>query len=177
MEDLHSVTELGLLLALIIGAVVAYLRFRGRSFGISDLLIFGTLATAADFFAYRLFQAAAGPHADSSAYGALAAMLALFGLVPVAAGLSMVAIVAMIVCLVRHPPLRYGVLLVSITAWLAHIFPGHSGDFSAPGSALNNDKLAGENWALESGASSKSDCDRQSQATAFREGCYSGLRR
>lgn len=48
---------------------------------------------------------------------------------------------------------------------------------SAPGGALNSDKLAGENWALESGASSWADCDRQSSAKAFREGCYARIGR
>lgn len=176
MEELHGLIEIALLLLGIVSAVAAYLRFRGRQFGMTDLLIFGTLAAAADIFAYKLFLVAAGSHADSAAYGALAALLALLGMAPIAAGLSMIAIVALIVCLVRHPALRYGVLLLASAAWLAGIFPGRMDNSPNPGGMQNNDKLAGENWALESGAASKQDCDRQSQAAAFREGCYAQLR-
>lgn len=176
MEELHGLIEIALLLVGIVSAVATYLRFRGRQFGIADLLIFGTLATTADIFSCKLFLATAGSHADAAAYAALAALLALLCLVPIAAGLSMVAIVAMFVCLVRHPALRYGVVLLTIAAWLAGIFPGRMDNSANPGGVQNNDKLAGENWALESGAASKQDCDRQSQAAAFREGCYAQLR-
>lgn len=177
MEILHEVIEMGLLLAMIVGAVIAYFRFRGRKFGLSDLLVFGTLAIAADILSYLLFREVAGPHADSAAYGALVAMLFLFGLVPVAAGISMIAIVALIVCSARYPALRYGVVLAAIAAWSGHVFLGNVGKMSEPGNALNSDKLAGENWALESGAVTKQDCDRQSNAQAFREGCYARLTR
>ena len=104
-------------------------------------------------------------------------MLFLFGLVPVAAGISMIAIVALIVCSARYPALRYGVVLAAIAAWSGHVFLGNMGKMSEPGNALNSDKLAGENWALESGAITKQDCDRQSKAQAFREGCYARLTR
>lgn len=177
MEDLHSIMEIGLVLAMIAGAVTAYFRFRGRNFGLSDLAIFGTLAIAADVLAYMLFQAAAGPHGESSAYGALAAMLVLMGLVPVAAGVSVIGSVALVVCLMRHRWLRVVVAAVALAAWLAHWFLANQGAMLAPGGALNNDRQAGEEWALETGASSRQDCDRQSGARAFREGCYSRLSR
>jgi hypothetical protein len=177
MGILHDVIEIGLLLAMVIGVVVAYFRFRGRNFGVSDLLIFGTLSIGADILCYKLFQAVAGPHTDSAAYGALAAMLVLFGLVPVAAGVNLVAFNALLVCLARYPAVRYGTLAIGLAAWLAHQFVGNMGAMSAPGGALNSDKLAGKNWALESGASSPTECDRQSSAKAFREGCYAQLKR
>jgi hypothetical protein len=177
MGILHEVTEIGLLLAMVVGAVLAYFRFRGRNFGVSDLLIFGALAIGSDIVCYKLFQVVAGgSHADSAAYGALAAMLVLFGLAPVAAGVTMVAFVALLVCLARYPAVRYGTLAAALAAWLAHLFVGNMGAMSAPGGALNSDKLAGENWALESGAASPADCDRQSSAKAFREGCYARLK-
>ncbi|WP_374496017.1 hypothetical protein [Zoogloea sp.] len=94
MEALDEVIEIILLLISVISAVAAYFRFRGRSFGVSDMLIFVPLAVAADVFCYQLFQ-----------------------------------------------------------------------------------MVAGENWALESGAASRADCDRQSAARAFREGCYARLGR
>ena len=62
-------------------------------------------------------------------------------------------------------------------AWAAHLVLGRVDDMSAPGGALNGDRVAGENWALESGAASRAECDRQSAAQAFREGCYAKLGR
>lgn len=174
---LHEVFEIGLFLAMVVGAVVAYFRFRGRQFGVSDLLVFGALAFASDILSYLLFQEVAGPRADSAAYGALVAMLVLLGLLPIAAGINMVAAVALIVCTVRYPALRYGVVLVALAVWSLHHLLGNPGEMSKPGGMLNSDKLAGENWALESGAATQSDCDRQSQARAFREGCYSQIKR
>ena len=79
MEALHQALEIILLLISIIGAVAAYFRFRGRSFGVSDMLIFVPLAVAADVVCYQLFQAMAGPHGESTAYGALGAMLGFMG--------------------------------------------------------------------------------------------------
>lgn len=177
MEALHEVIEIIILLASVIGAVAAYFRFRGRSFGVSDMLIFVPLAVAADVFCYQLFQMVAGPHGESTAYGALAAMLVLFGLAPVAAGLNMVAAAATLVCMLRHAAVRYGVLALALVAWAAHLFLGRVDEMSAPGGALNGDRVAGENWALESGAASRAECDRQSAAQAFREGCYAKLGR
>lgn len=177
MEALHEVIEIILLLISIIGAVAAYFRFRGRSFGVSDMLIFVPLAVAADVVCYQLFQAMAGPHGESTAYGALGAMLGLFGLAPVAAGLNMVAAAATLLCMLRHAAVRYGVLALVLVAWAAHLFLGHRDEMSAPGGALNGDRVAGENWALESGAASRAECDRQSAAQAFREGCYAKLGR
>ncbi|MCK6373561.1 hypothetical protein [Zoogloea sp.] len=100
MEALHEAIEIILLLASVIGAVAAYFRFRGHRFGLSDMLIFVPLAVAADVVCYQLFQEMAGPHGESTAYG-----------------------------------------------------------------------------ALESGAASRAECDRQSTAQAFREGCYAKLGR
>jgi hypothetical protein len=127
MEALHEVIEIILLLISIIGAVAAYFRFRGRSFGVSDMLIFVPLAVAADVVCYQLFQAMAGPHGESTAYGALGAMLGLFGLAPVAAGLNMVAAAATLLCMLRHAAVRYGVLALVLVAWAAHLFLGHRG--------------------------------------------------
>ena len=62
----------------------------------------------------------AGSQADAGAYGALVEMFALFGLTPVAAGISMIAIIALMVCAVRYSPLRYGVVLLAIAAWAGH---------------------------------------------------------
>ena len=52
----------------------------------------------------------AGSQADVGAYGALVEMFALFGLIRVAAGISMIAIIA---CAVRYSALRYGVVLLA----------------------------------------------------------------
>lgn len=177
MDILHEMIEVGILLATIIGAVGAYFRFRGRSFGVLDLLIFGTLAILSDVACYTLFKAVAGPHADSAAYEALAGLLVLFALVPLAAGFNMVALAAGWMSLIRHPPLRYAALVAIVLAWLGHGFIGRPDDLSAPGRGRNTDRLAGEHWALESGASTRQDCDRQSTARAFREGCYARLPR
>lgn len=177
MDILHEVIEVGILLATLAGAVGAYFRFRGRSFGISDLLIFGTLAIGSDVACYTLFKAVAGPHADSAAYEALAGLLVLFALVPLAAGFNIVALAAGFVCLLRHPPLRYAALVAAVLAWLGQGLVSRPDDLSAPGRGQATDKLAGEHWALESGASSRQDCDRQSTARAFREGCYARLPR
>lgn len=177
VEALHQFIEIGIVLAAIGGAVAAYFRFRGRHFGWPDLAIFGSLAIAADVLTYLLVQVVAGPHGESSAYGALAALLLLLGLVPVVAGVNIVGVTALVVCLVRHRSLRIGVLVLALVAGLGHRFLDTVDAMSAPGGALNSDKLAGEHWALESGASSKQDCDRQSQAKAFREGCYGRLNR
>ena len=177
MEFLHEVIEIILLLMTIAGGALAYFRFRGRSFGIADLLIFGILAIGADYLSYVLFQAIKGPHADSEAYGALAVMLALFGLIPIAAGVTLIAIVALFVCLARYPAVRVGALVTVLLAGLAHQFTSKTDIMREPGGVLNNDKLAGENWALESGAISPADCDRQSSSKAFREACRAALKR
>lgn len=177
MDILNEVIEIGILLVTIAGAVGAYFRFRGRSFGVSDLLIFGTLAIVSDVACYTLFKAVAGPHADSAAYEALVGLMVLFALVPLAAGFNMVAIAAGFVSLRRHPPLRYAALIAAVLAWLGHGLIDSPGDRLAPPRGQNTDKLAGEHWALESGASSHQDCDRQSTAKAFREGCYARLPR
>ena len=145
MEVLHEVIEIGLLLAMVVGAVLAYFRFRGRKFGLTDLLIFGTLAILADIVSYKLFLAMAGSHADSAAYGALGAMLLLFGLAPVVAGVNIIATVALVVCLGRYPAVRYVVLAALLAAWLGYRFLASRDAMSEPGGALNNDKLAGEN--------------------------------
>lgn len=117
MEILHEVIEIGLLLAMVVGAVLAYFRFRGRKFGLTDLLIFGMLAILADIVAYKLFLAMVGSHADSAAYGSLAAMLLLFGLASVVAGLNIIAIAAMVVCLGRYPA-------PAMWCWLLCLPPG-----------------------------------------------------
>lgn len=176
MAILHEFIEIALLLATILGVAGGYFRFRGRSFGLTDLLIFLPLAIGADVVCYMLFNAARGSHADSAAYGALAALLFLFGLAPVAAGLTVVAAVAGVICLIRYPALRFGVLGLVVVGWLAHRTLGNVDAMKAPGGALNGDRLAGEHWGLES-ARSKEDCDRQSHARAFREGCYASLAR
>ena len=55
----------------------------------------------------------AGSQADAGAYGALVEMFALFGLIPIAAGIRMIAIIALMVCAVRYSALRYGVVLLA----------------------------------------------------------------
>ncbi|RIX49177.1 MAG: hypothetical protein D3M94_04585 [Rhodocyclales bacterium GT-UBC] len=177
MEKIHEIIEIVLLLAAIVGVAMAYFRSRGRRFGITDLLIFGPLAIGADIFVYKLYSAVAGPHADSAAYEALAALLVLFGVAPVAAWLSLVAAMALFACLFQYPAVRYGVVLVLVAAGLGQWLGGRLVSPNEPGGRLNNSKLAGEEWALEYGAASKADCDRQSTARAFREGCYSRLPR
>lgn len=177
MGKIHEVIEIVLLLAAIVGVAMAYFRSRGRRFGITDLLIFGPLAIGADIFVYKLYSAVAGPHADSAAYEALAALLVLFGVAPVAAWLSLVGLMALFACMFQYPAVRYGAVLVIVVAGLGQWFGGRPANPHEPGGRLNNDKLAGEHWALESGASSRADCDRQSTARAFREGCYLQLPR
>lgn len=151
----------------------AYFRFRGRNFGLTDLLIFLPLAIGADWLIVWLFHVVRG----SPDYGGLVALLLLLGLLPVAAGLTVVAVMATIVCLSRYPAVRAGALGLLVLLWVAYFIHGHRDEANEPGGVLNNDRLAGENWALESGARSKADCDRQSSAQAFREGCYSRLGR
>ncbi len=174
---MHEIIEIVILLAAIVGVALAYFRSRGRRFGITDLLIFGPLAIGADLFVYKLYSAVAGPHADSAAYEALAAMLVLFGLAPVAAWLSLIAVMALFACLFQYPAVRYGAVLLVVAAGLGQWFVGRADNRAAAGGRLNHDKLAGEEWALESGAASRADCDRQSTARAFRDGCYSRLPR
>ncbi len=64
-----------------------------------------------------------------------------------------------------------------LLAGLAQHFTGMRDSMREPGGALNNDKLAGENRALESGADSPANCDRQSSSKAFRQGCNAVLKR
>jgi len=173
--DFQAIVNIVYVVATIVGATGAYFAFRGRKFGLNDLLLFLPLAAGGDWLAYRLFQMASNGHSESAAYEGLVALLLLFGLSPVVAGLNLVAAVAAVVSLIRHPAVRYGTLSLVVVAWLAHVSQGKPGELSAPGGVLNNDRLAGENWALESGATSKADCDRQSHTKAFREGCYSRL--
>lgn len=174
---MHDVLELLAILLGIGGAVLGYFRFRGRQFGLTDLLIFGVLSVAADILTYTVFQAVSGSHSDSAAYGALVAFIVLIGLVPLAAGINLIAFIALIVCAVRYPAVRYGAALAAIAAWMLHGFMGNVEQMQAPGGMLNDDKLAGEHWALENGVRTREDCDRQSSAKAFRQGCYAQLPR
>lgn len=103
-------------------------------------------------------------------------MLFLLVLVPVVIGVNIIGAVALVVGLTRHPDLRVGVGVLALVVWLVHPFLGNLDELLAPGGALNNDRLAGEHWALESGASTRQDCERQSSSRAFREGCYGRLR-
>ena len=175
-DALHTVLELAIVVLSVGSAVLAYLRLRGRDFGLTDLLIFGALAGAADWAVYRLFAAVAGPHADSAAYEALAALLALFALVPLAGGLSAVALAALWVCAWRHAGVRLGLMLALAAAALTH-WSGWEGPSPASPEARANPRTEGEVWALENGAASRDDCDRQSRSKAFREGCYARVGR
>ena len=164
----HEMFNFAYAVLTIVGAAGTYFAFRGRQFGLTDLLIFLPLAAGGDWLAYWLFKMVS----SGAAYEGLVALLLLLGVIPVVAGLNLVAAVAALASLIRYPAVRYGALGLVALAWLAHFSLGRMGDVSAPGGMMNNDRLAGENWALESGASSKADCDRQSQAKSFREGCY-----
>lgn len=177
IEELNSALSLFLVLAGIYLAIRFYIRWRGSNFGRLDLLLFGPLAAAADFGVFWLYRAAAGPHADSAAWGALSAMLILFGVWPIAAVCTILALSALVKCLIRYPAIRWLTLAIVLLAWLAHYFYRNIDQLSAPGALLNNDKVAGENWALESGAASKADCDRQSTSASFRTGCYRRIQR
>lgn len=170
IQEVASVVEV----VLVGGASIwAYFRFRGRNFGPTDFLVFFPLALGADWLAYWLFNAVRG----SADYGGLVALLVLMGLLPVAVGLTVVAIMAAIVCLAIYPAARMGALALLALLWLTYFTYGHLDEARAPGGMLNSDRLAGENWALESGAGSKADCDRQSVVPAFREGCYAQVGR
>lgn len=171
--DLMEVFNLVYAAATVLGAAGAYFAFRGRRFGLTDFLVFGPLAGCAVAAAIWLYRIAASGHGESSAYAGLVALLGLLALIPVAAGLCVVAGVAATVSFVRYRTFRYATFGAVAIAWLVHWSMGNMTDFQAPGGALNGDRLAGENWALESGAATKIDCDRQSSAKAFREGCYS----
>lgn len=177
MAILHDFIEFALIIAAILGVAGSYFRLRGRGFGLGDLVVFGPLAIGADVVTYMLFDTVRGSHADSAAYGALAGMIALIGLAPVAAGLSVIAFVAAVVCTVRYPAVRYGAVGLLALAWLVHRTVGNLDNAEAPGGLLDSDRQAGAEWAAESGARSREDCDRQSHARAFREGCYSWLGR
>lgn len=175
-DTLHTVLELAIVVLSVGSAVLAYLRLRGRDFGLTDLLIFGALAGAADWAVYRLFAVVAGPHAESAAYGALAALLALFALVPLAGGLSAVALAALWVCAWRHAGVRLGLVVALATVALAH-WTGWEARLPASPQTRANPRTEGEVWALENGATSRDDCDRQSRSKAFREGCYARVGR
>ena len=169
IQEIASVVEV---VVVGVASIWAYFRFRGRNFGLTDLLIFFPLALGADWTIYWLFHAVRG----SADYGGLVAFLLLLGLLPVAVGLTVVAIMAAIVCLPIYPAVRIGAVVLLVLLWLAYFTYGHLDEAKEPGGMLNGDRLAGENWALESGTRSRTDCDRQSVAPAFREGCYAQIR-
>lgn len=172
MSSLHDFIEIASLLLMIIGAVAAWVMARGRRFGLTDVLVFMPLAAAADFGCYQLYLAVAGGHSESAAYGALAALLVLLGVAPVAAGLTLVATLALLVSLARHSGLRYaGLFLLVVAAFINFRLAGHD-DPQAPAGSQNDDRLAGESWALENGIGTHADCDRQSPGRLFRQGCY-----
>lgn len=179
MEILNFFIEIGTLVAWLVSTAFWYRRVRGRAFGVLDLVIFGVLAVAADVTCVKLFEVVAGPRSESSAYGALMAILVLLGLVPVAAGLTLVAGLAALACLARYPGARSGALAVALSLVLVGACwrLGTADTMHEPGGVLNGDRPAGERWALESGAKSRAECDRQSRSPAFREGCYAWLSR
>lgn len=169
----HEVFNFAYAVLTIVGAAGTYFAFRGRQFGLTDLLIFLPLAAGGDWLAYWLFKMVS----SGAAYEGLVALLLLLGVIPVVAGLNLVAAVAVLASLIRYPAVRFAALGLAAVAWLVHLSLGKLGDVAAPGGMMNNDRLAGENWALESGATAKADCDRQSQTKAFRDGCYARLRK
>ena len=172
MNHLHDFIEIASLLLMIVGAVAAWAMARGRRFGLTDALVFVPLAAAADFGCYQLYLAVAGGHSESAAYGALLALLVLLGAAPIAAGLTLVAGLALLVSLAKHSGLRYlGLFLLVVAAFINFRLAGHD-DPLAPGGRENNSHLAGEEWALENGVGTHADCDRQSSARQFRQGCY-----
>lgn len=144
-EELASGLSLLLVLVGIFVATRAYVRWRGPNFGRLDLLLFGPLAAASNFAVFWLFHAASGPHSDSAAWGALSAMLILFGIRPVAAVFTLLALLALFKCLIRYPAIRWLVLAIVQLAWLAHLFHRNIDNLSAPGALLNDDKVAGKN--------------------------------
>jgi len=171
--EIQEVASLVEVLVVGVASIWAYFRFRGRDFGLTDFLIFVPLALGADWLAYVLFGVVRG----SSDYGGLLALLVLLGLLPLAAGLTAIAAMATIVCVSIYPAARSGALVLVVLLVLAHFAHRHFDEGNEPGGMLNNDRLAGENWAMESGARSREECDRQSSAPGFRRGCYAQLSR
>lgn len=172
LENFNSLLSLFIVLATIFGLAKGYSRFRGRQLGPLDLVIFLPLAAAADVATYHLFQGIQGPHADSAAYGALAGFIVLIGLVPLALLLNLIAGITIIKCLAHHPATRLPLAICLAIPFALHAWHKNEAAMQEPGGTLNNDRLAGEAWAMEAGPRDHADCDRQSSSRTFRHGCY-----
>jgi len=171
--DAHLIFEIVVIVASIAGAISSYFSMRGRHFGLADLALFTPLAGIADFIAYHLVQIVFAGGGESDAYLRLLALLGLFAAIPAAIVCSVIFLTALFVTLTEHKKLHVALLAIPAVALLIHLMPAKpdaDGQDIPPPNAMNS-KLEGEQWALESGASTPADCDKQSRNPAFREGC------
>ena len=171
--DAHLIFEIVIIIASIAGAISSYFSLRGRHFGLADLALFTPLAGIADFIAYHLIKIVFAGGGESDAYLRLLALLGLFAAIPAAIVCSLIFLTALFVTLARYKKLHLAVLAIPAVALLIHLMPAKPDAYQQdiPPPSPMNSKLEGEQWALESGASTPADCDRQSPSPAFREGC------
>lgn len=160
-------------IATLASAISAYFAMRGRNFGLTDLALFAPLAGVADVVTYQLVHILLSGGGESDAYMRLLALLALFAAIPAALVCSVIFLTALFVSLAEYKKLRLALLAIPVIALIVHLMPAKP-DADQPDIPFNrarNNTLGGENWALESGAASPAECDKQSTNRAFREGC------
>ena len=172
MEEINSLLSLIILLFTIWGTATGFRRFRGRQFGPLDLLVFVPLAIGSDILTHWLFKAVEGPHADSAAYGALAALIFLSAAAPLALLLNLIAGRALLTCLFEYPGTRLPIVVCTLLAGIGLWIHQNEAKLNEPGELLNSSHQGGETWALETEPRSRADCDRKSSNPGFRSGCY-----
>ena len=182
LENIGSVLSLLVVLVWIWRVAQGCKRLLGSRFAVLGVLIFVPLAVGADGATYFLFEAVKGPHADSAAYGALAALLVLLALVPLAALFNLLALMALFGCLYERPALGLSVLIVllfgagGLLAWTGGAGRPHSPASDGPLERRGDDQaLQGQEWAMEAGPASREACDQASDNADFRRGCYRAL--
>jgi hypothetical protein len=182
LEGIGSVLSLIVLLVWIWRVAQGCRRLLGPRFAVLGALIFVPLAVGADGAVYVLFKATQGPHAESAAYGALAALLVLFAAVPLAALFNLLALMALLACLSERPVFGLSVLIVLLfgagllLAWMGGSGSPHRPESDGPSARRGDDRaLQGQEWAMETGPASREECDRASDDADFRRGCYRAL--
>jgi hypothetical protein len=150
-----------------------WVALRDRNFGLVDCLVCWALTGGALALALACWDALSS-HGDP--YARLLPLLGLLALLPLCAGMLVVAVSFLVLGLIQLKSVRIAVLGGAALALLAQGLGGWG--------AIKSDlvdrgatRQEGAEWALESGAAQREDCERHSKSSSFRDGCTEQLRR
>ena len=150
-----------------------WVALRDRNFGLIDCLVCWVLTGGAIALALACWDALSGP---GDPYARMVPVIALLVLLPICAGMLVVALSFLVLGLIQLKSVR---LTVLGGAALAALVQGLGGWGAVRSDLVDRSatRLDGAEWALESGAATREDCERRSKSSSFREGCTEQLRR